>query len=282
MEVLKMDKNTLLRVHDVICDGGSTARIVLEHGTDIFADEATVRGRGVRRGTLLCASDDGTDWKVASRGSVRKYSVVGRWPFPLDMLRYDGSYPASEEDARSIAEMSGPACPGPDSPRRRVIQLEIHLGEPGARLWPCQPRWQSFGWELVGAQTVYDVKLEAVRTVRVFAEDGGEAAQSAREMADAGDAAAAVSEVRVVSATPVDVDPDDPDGEEHPPRMTAEEVSRALSLAVEGASLSPDRVAQAILLLPRAQMAALMDAAHVALMRSVSVAPAEPEMEQKR
>ena len=65
----------------------------------------------------------------------RTYSVSGRGRFPLDMLRYDCSWPARSEDAHTIrqavAAHSGHA----------TVQLRSHRA-------PTASRWDSFGWEV--------------------------------------------------------------------------------------------------------------------------------------
>lgn len=69
-----------------------------------------------------------------ARKYVYRYIVEGRGPLPLDMLRYDGSYPASEADA---------AAAGNAREYRRVTLEHVDT----RRDWcPCAERWRSFLW----------------------------------------------------------------------------------------------------------------------------------------
>lgn len=68
------------------------------------------------------------------------YTVRGKWPFPPDMLRRDGSRPASPEDEHLIGEFSRESAPDRDFLRETV---EIHLVGPNR---PYTDRWESFGW----------------------------------------------------------------------------------------------------------------------------------------
>lgn len=54
------------------------------------------------------------------------YVVTGSWPFPLDMLRRDGSRPATEDDR---------------------LKIEITLIGPNR---PDTSRWESFDWAVPG------------------------------------------------------------------------------------------------------------------------------------
>lgn len=60
------------------------------------------------------------------------YVVEGSGPFPLDMLRYDESFPASELDAGIILDRG-----------RREIMLRSYSE-------PQPARWSSFGWTVKG------------------------------------------------------------------------------------------------------------------------------------
>lgn len=73
----------------------------------------------------------------------RQYTVVGRWPFPTDMLRRDDAVPASPEDAALIAKLSGEHPPEGHSVGA-FHRIELVLGA-GMRS-PCVERWASFGW----------------------------------------------------------------------------------------------------------------------------------------
>lgn len=69
-------------------------------------------------------------------------TVQGRGTFPLDMLRYDSCFPASETDTHTIRR-TGP---------RRVLLVRMTLGDG----MPSVARWRSFGWDVV--ETVPRVK----------------------------------------------------------------------------------------------------------------------------
>jgi hypothetical protein len=66
------------------------------------------------------------------------YMVEGRGAFPIDMLRRDRSWPATEADATLVQLGSlGP---------RRVRLLSYQL----RKLWnPNEDRWGSFGWTVL-------------------------------------------------------------------------------------------------------------------------------------
>jgi len=70
------------------------------------------------------------------------YTVSGMWPFPLDMLRRDGSRPASPEDEQAVSDYSREHAPDRDFLHRPV---EIKLVGPNK---PCTDRWESFGWSV--------------------------------------------------------------------------------------------------------------------------------------
>lgn len=77
--------------------------------------------------------------------SERTYKVSGKWPFPLDMLRYDESHPTSSEDTILIVQLSGEHCPNDISLNDRH---EISLAT-GSRYSPNKERWKSFSWEVL-------------------------------------------------------------------------------------------------------------------------------------
>lgn len=64
------------------------------------------------------------------------FHVLGRGPFPIDMLRYDMCRPKSESDSATIVRSFLPR----DGQERRVT-----LVGPKA---PTEFRWGSFGWAL--------------------------------------------------------------------------------------------------------------------------------------
>jgi len=72
------------------------------------------------------------------------FTVEGTYPFPVDMLRYDGCYPASTHDAVQL----GDSCRGPsrtsDPKRKRQVTLSTTLFNK-----PTTARWESFGWRVI-------------------------------------------------------------------------------------------------------------------------------------
>jgi hypothetical protein len=66
------------------------------------------------------------------------YTVTGAGRFPLDMLRYDMSWP---DDQESVARMMSP----PPGNRYEVNLRSIDI--------PKSDRWLSFGWKLGSVKT---------------------------------------------------------------------------------------------------------------------------------
>lgn len=65
-----------------------------------------------------------------AKASTQRYKVTGWGDFPIDMLRFDSVYPASEKDSGIIA----------NSREQRTVEVE------GAR---CTiGRWESFLWKV--------------------------------------------------------------------------------------------------------------------------------------
>jgi len=71
------------------------------------------------------------------------YIVTGRWPFPLDMLRRDGSQAATPEEQEKIDRYSEISSPDPTD----TNDVEIALVGPNP---PLTARWESFGWKVPG------------------------------------------------------------------------------------------------------------------------------------
>ena len=72
------------------------------------------------------------------------FTVKGYGPFPIDMLRYDRCWPASEEDAAQAQ------YPGSDGATVRLVAHESN------RHWqPTRARWESFGWKVIETDGVY-------------------------------------------------------------------------------------------------------------------------------
>jgi hypothetical protein len=66
-----------------------------------------------------------------------RYKVTGTGHFPIDMLRYDCAYPASQEAVSTI---------GADRPRAQVLGAERRTVELRSHHRPTVDRWASFGW----------------------------------------------------------------------------------------------------------------------------------------
>jgi hypothetical protein len=71
-----------------------------------------------------------------------QYEVQGRMDFPLDMLRYDGSFPYSSEDVANIEKVGNE-----ERLTTRTVRL-VHYAD--TKHWqPTAGRWQSFLWSVV-------------------------------------------------------------------------------------------------------------------------------------
>lgn len=99
-----------------------------------------------------------TGWKetgatrIAGMAKLRitEYVVVGDGPFPLDMLRYDVSYPADTDSAMAILSEAGFGMrPLKSEPRRVTLRhRDVYAG------WmPTDGRWSSFGWHVDHTKT---------------------------------------------------------------------------------------------------------------------------------
>jgi hypothetical protein len=80
-----------------------------------------------------------------SKGPVR-FKVRGKYPFPIDMLRYDGCIPDSERDSYAITATF------PFGAERSELEVTLRSFHE-LRNGPTQGRWRSFGWEVV---EIYD------------------------------------------------------------------------------------------------------------------------------
>lgn len=74
----------------------------------------------------------------------RRYAVIGKWPFPTDMLRRDYARPATDEDAARIDSLTQESSPDPVGGhlRRHIVNLV-------SAVFPNIERWKSFGWNVV-------------------------------------------------------------------------------------------------------------------------------------
>ena len=76
-----------------------------------------------------------------------QYTVKGPGTFPVDMLRYDGSFPESEEDSHKIERTF--------TEDFVVVSDPIRLGRWSDDTWsPHRKRWESFGWHVVWESTL--------------------------------------------------------------------------------------------------------------------------------
>jgi hypothetical protein len=69
------------------------------------------------------------------------FTVEGRGEFPLDMLRYDAAWPASERDALTAQDREARGV------RQVTLRTIMHKGS--RRPTINVARWHSFGWALV-------------------------------------------------------------------------------------------------------------------------------------
>lgn len=77
--------------------------------------------------------------------NTRSYTVEGRWPFPLDMLRHDDARGASQQDQDLITRLSGEFCPDDINFRQRYqVALQCPAG-----VRPNAARWASFQWKVL-------------------------------------------------------------------------------------------------------------------------------------
>ena len=77
---------------------------------------------------------------MAERTYTHSFTVTGRGPFPLDMLRRERCFPSSELDAMYAQHENPDSSP-------RTVKLER---PEGGRWWrPNFGRWESFGWRVL-------------------------------------------------------------------------------------------------------------------------------------
>ncbi len=68
-----------------------------------------------------------------SKSQRVRFAVSGEGGFPIDMLRFDECWPASQVDSTRIAE---------ESVMRRTVRLRSDKT-------PNEQRWKSYGWSIV-------------------------------------------------------------------------------------------------------------------------------------
>lgn len=64
--------------------------------------------------------------------------------FPIDMLRYDGCYPATENDSGEIVETMARRREEP----KVMAPIKVKKITTNARWYPQTGRWESFGWRV--------------------------------------------------------------------------------------------------------------------------------------
>jgi hypothetical protein len=79
---------------------------------------------------------------------VYKFVAHGKYPFPLDMLRYDCCYPSEPGAVDRIQQ--GIVGPREDAPFRDRPILDIRLISHVHA--PTEDRWRSFGWFIEGLE----------------------------------------------------------------------------------------------------------------------------------
>lgn len=67
---------------------------------------------------------------------MNRYKVAGPVPFPVDMLRYDEAWPATQEASQTIG-----------SGERGAGRIEVELCS--YKAVPTPARWKSHQWEVV-------------------------------------------------------------------------------------------------------------------------------------
>ena len=77
---------------------------------------------------------------------VRYYTVTGTGTFPVDMLRYECSYPQRESDSAAI-EMDGYTAAG-EGPRDVRLVREFDTAADANRWRATHGRWESFTWNV--------------------------------------------------------------------------------------------------------------------------------------
>lgn len=73
---------------------------------------------------------------MARKQQPQRFEVTGRGAFPMDMLRYDACYPASEADAGVLQRVTT----GRSREEATVALVSLRA--------PTQERWASFGWRV--------------------------------------------------------------------------------------------------------------------------------------
>jgi len=70
------------------------------------------------------------------------FTVEGQGRFPIDMLRYDSCYPASESESCKLSESV-------ENGGLAVRRVELACRNDRERWTPMAARWESFGWTVL-------------------------------------------------------------------------------------------------------------------------------------
>jgi hypothetical protein len=108
----------------------------------------------------VCYQPDGTvirgeeAWRtdrrttLKTRGPFCAFAVAGPPPFPLDMLRFDCCWPATEEDAAALVRSLRGLIPGRTLSQGGSTET-ICLRRPNTVGGPTVARWEVYGWHVV-------------------------------------------------------------------------------------------------------------------------------------
>jgi hypothetical protein len=109
---------------------------------------------------------------MAKKDDPIRYKVRGRYPFPIDMLRYDRAYPNTERDSALVGVTDGLCRVAGDATSQPV---EITLVCRGlAPHHPTIGRWRSFGWEVTAIWNARSHQFERVNSDAAPARNPGE------------------------------------------------------------------------------------------------------------
>lgn len=82
---------------------------------------------------------------------VTEFEVEGTGAFPIDMLRYDACFPATQESA---VDMVLTRHEDPDQYRaKRRVRLRSYAVVK-ANAYPTEDRWKSFGWVVLPSVSI--------------------------------------------------------------------------------------------------------------------------------
>ena len=72
------------------------------------------------------------------------FTVEGKLPFPIDMLRYDSAIPEEDGDSSNIEASLSESISGNEPMTYRINLIRFSEG-----FYPTNARWESFGWKVV-------------------------------------------------------------------------------------------------------------------------------------